>query len=101
MNKIVIEIPSRAAKKWKAASTKRKKEIAALVAKNLQENNNLPEDDLKPGYARPSEAELQKHMAKVKESRADYMAFLDRIGKEAAARGLTQEILDKLLAEDD
>jgi hypothetical protein len=95
MERIVVEVPGPAAKKWRKATKASRRRAAAILAKVLTGPPNEP----KPGYARPSEAELRRHDAMVRKSKAEYDQFLATIRREAAEKGLTQEILDKLLEE--
>lgn len=77
MERIVIEVDKRIAKAWQKASEKKKKEIGnkfnISIAKELME---------------PTLGENEK----------EYLDFLNELRDEMAAKGLTQEELDKFSA---
>ena len=100
MERIVIEVNKTTAKKWRAATQKEKRKIATALQQAVQQQaGQVNEPPM--GYARPSEEVLQAHFNKVQKQLPEYRKFLDRVRKSAADRGLTQEILDELLKEDD
>ena len=76
MERIVIEVADATAKKWRASSRKRREEISQeieiLLAKKLMAN-----------------------------SKEDFIAFLDEVGETMRQRGLTEEILNEILNEDE
>lgn len=75
MERIVIEVDNEVAKKWRLSSQKKK-------AKLSQEVN----------------VKLAKGLS---ESREEFLQFLDEIGKTAQERGLTEDILNDILKEDE
>jgi hypothetical protein len=100
MERIVIEVNKATAKKWRTSTQQQKRKLAAVFQKALGEATpNVQEP--KVGYGRPSEEVLQAHFARVQKTLPEYQAFLDRMRENAAARGLTDEILDELLKTDD
>ena len=100
MERIVIEVNKTTAKKWRAATQKEKRKIATALQQAVQQQaGQVNEPTI--GYARPSEEVLQAHFNKVQKQLPEYRKFLDRMRKSATDRGLTQEILDELLKEDD
>ncbi|WP_114752543.1 hypothetical protein [Pleomorphovibrio marinus] len=75
MERIVLEVDDMVAKAWKAASSKKKKEISIAV-----------------------EAQVCKQL--MKDSTEDYIQFLEELREKMAQRGLTQEILDEILKDE-
>jgi hypothetical protein len=76
MERIVIEVDKRLAKAWQKASEKKKKEIGNLFNISLAK-------------------ELMNSQSGITES--EYLAFLNELREEMAAKGLTQEDLDDIL----
>ncbi len=74
MDRVVFDVDDLVAKKWRYTSTDKKKEITGIVNQML--NSALEKTD------------------------DDFWVFMDRIGKKAAANGLTEEELNKILNED-
>jgi hypothetical protein len=75
MERIVIEVDDKVAKAWRAASTKKKKEISINI-----------------------EVQVSKQL--MKDSAEDYIQFLEELREKMAHRGLTQEILDNILKDE-
>jgi len=75
MERIVIEVDDEVAKKWRYASQKKKQtisqEISLMLAKNLYE------------------------------SREEFLQYLDELGKTMKERGLTEEILQEILKDEE
>jgi hypothetical protein len=76
MERIVIEVADATAKKWRTSSRKRREEISQEIEIRL----------------------AKKLMANSKE---DFIAFLDEVGETMRQRGLTEEILNEILNEDE
>jgi hypothetical protein len=74
MDRILVKVDNIAAKKWRFASEEKKDElnnaINTIIKKALDKNEE------------------------------DFWQFLDRVGKQAEANGLTEKILNKLLNEE-
>jgi hypothetical protein len=98
MEKIVIEVNKATAKKWRNSSKQQKRKLATVLQNALANTEGTNEPKL--GYARPSEAVLQAHFNRVQQELPEYKKFLDELGKRAAERGLTEEILEELLRDD-
>jgi hypothetical protein len=101
MERIVIEVNKVTAKKWRTSTQQQKRKLAAVLQKALEETGATQVQEPKLGYARPSEEVLQAHFDRVQKTLPEHQAFLDRMRENAAARGLTDEILDELLKRDD
>lgn len=101
MERIVIEVNKATAKKWRTSTQQEKKKLAAVLQKALQASEMTTVYEPKIGYARPSEEVAKAHFERVQKWLPEYRKFLTRIRKNAAERGLTQEILDELLKKDD
>lgn len=76
MGRIVIEVADETAKKWRSASAESKERVSQMM--NIRLIKTLMRDE---------KEELKKVM--------------DRIGRTAQENGLTEEILQEILAEDD
>ena len=76
MERIVIEVGDATAKKWRFSSPKRKIEIAKKI-----------------------EIKLAKEL--MVDSKENFKLFLDEISATMQSRGLTQEILDDILKDDE
>jgi DNA-binding transcriptional regulator YhcF (GntR family) len=76
MERIVLEVDDTVAKAWRTASVKLKREIGTL---------------------------LNKQIATIidKKEEKDIIMFLDELRQEMAEKGLTQEILDDILKDND
>jgi hypothetical protein len=74
MDRILVEVDDISAQKWRDASEEEKSELNYTISRIIK-----------------------KAFDKSEES---FHEFLDRVGKEAAANGLTEEILNKLLSEE-
>jgi len=74
MDTILVKVDDVAAKKWKRASDEKKTELNGMI-------NRI----IKRAFDKSGE---------------DFHQFLDRVGKEAEANGLTEDILNKLLSEE-
>ena len=74
MDRIIVEVDDVAARKWRYISQEKKAELTNTINQIL--NKSLVKSD------------------------EDFFSLLDRIGKEAEANGLTEEILTKLLNEE-
>lgn len=101
MERIVIEVNKATAKKWRTSTRQQKRKLAAVLQKALEGTEPNTVNEPKMGYARPSEEVLQAHYEKVQKSLPEYRQFLDRVRKNAEEKGLTDEILNELLKEDD
>lgn len=75
MEKIVLEVDDKVAKAWRTASTKLKREIGDLMNKQIATIIDKKEEK-------------------------DIIQFLNELRQEMAARGLTQEILDDILKDE-
>lgn len=100
MERIVIEVNKGTAKKWRASTRKKKRQLATVLQKALRDTETSQVSDPLPGYARPSEEILQTHIKKLQIELPEYQQFLNRIRKSATEKGLTQEILVELLRKD-
>ncbi len=98
MERIVIELDDAAARKWWQIPQAKRDTITAIINRVLKTEK---EEDLKPGYALPSEEELQQQIESLCLNEPSYQKLLEEGRAVTAANGLTQELLDKLLAEDD
>jgi hypothetical protein len=76
MERIVIEVADATARQWRFSSPKRKMEIAKKI-----------------------EIKLAKEL--MADSKENFKLFLDEISATMESRGLTQEILDDILKDDD
>lgn len=76
MERIVIEVDEATGKKWRLASSKFKKEISEKISESISKVL----DDYK---------------------KEDFLAYLDELGEKMKQRGLTEEILDDILKNDD
>ena len=76
MERIVIEVGDATAKRWRISSRKRREEISREIEIRL----------------------AKKLMA---DSKEDFIAFLDEVGETMRQRGLTEEILNEILNEDE
>lgn len=76
MERIVIEVDALTAKKWRLASEEKRKKIAQKI-----------------------DVRLAKEL--MVDSREEFKTFLDQLGKSMEERGLTEEILQEILNEDD
>jgi hypothetical protein len=74
MDRILVKVDNIAAKKWRFASEEKKDEL----------NNTI-------------NTIIKKALDKNEE---DFWQFLDRVGKQTEANGLTEEVLNKLLNEE-
>ncbi len=74
MDTILVKVDDVAAKKWMRASDEKKTELNDMI-------NRI----IKRAFDKNGE---------------DFYQFLDRVGKEAEANGLTEDILNKLLSEE-
>jgi len=74
MDTILVQVDDIAARKWRYASEKRKGELNAAISNLL--------------------------LKTVDKNDEDFWALIERIGKEAEANGLTEEILNKILNEE-
>ena len=101
MAEIIIKVDERAAEKWQLISQKKRNRLAALVSSvlDLNDENILAEPE--PGYGLPEQSVIKKHVKKLRKNEAEYTRILEAARKEAAAMGMTQDILDQLLAEDE
>lgn len=100
MERIVLEVDSSIAKKWKQASAVKRNKLLAFFSSALDLIDEPLGDTVPPkGYGLPDEAIIQQIEAIAKESHIAYEASLDESRKTAKANGLTQEILDRLLNE--
>lgn len=73
MDRIVIEVDNTSAKKWRFASPQKREKITKTIEQII--NQSFLQSD------------------------EEYWQFLDRIGQEAAANGLTEEKLKKILSD--
>jgi phosphotransacetylase len=76
MERIVIEVSEETAKKWRLSSPEKRERISQRM--NIRLNQEL-----------------------LKDSPDDFKKFLDEIGKTMEERGLTEKILQEILAEND
>ena len=76
MERIVIEVGDATAKRWRASSRKRREQISQEIEIWL----------------------AKKLMA---DSKENFMEFLDEVGETMRQRGLTEEILNEILNEDE
>ena len=100
MERIVIEVNKTTAKKWRTSTLQQKRKLAAVLQKALEANEPTEVKEPEVGYARPSEEVAKAHYERVQKELPDYSKFLDRVRKNAAERGLTDEILEELLKKD-
>ncbi len=100
MERIVIEVNKATATKWRTSTRQQKRKLAAVLQRALETDKTGEVNEPQIGYARPSEEVLRAHFERVQKELPEYRKFLDRIRKNAAERGLTQEILDELLKKD-
>ena len=98
MERIVIEVNKATAKKWRSATQREKRKIAAALQQAVQQKTSEAQEP-PMGYARPSEEVLQAHFNRVQKELPEYRKFLDEIGRKAEERGLTEEILEEILRE--
>jgi hypothetical protein len=100
MERIVIEVNKATAKKWRTSTLQQKRKLAAVLQKAVQASEMATVNEPELGYARPSEEVAKAHYERVQKELPEYRRFLDRIRKNAADRGLTDQILDELLKKD-
>ena len=100
MERIVIEVNKATAKKWRTSSVQQKRKFTAALQRVLQADDAQEVKEPAAGYGRPPEAVLQAHFNKVQKDLPEYRKFLDEVGKKAAERGLTEEILEELLRDE-
>jgi hypothetical protein len=76
MERIVIEVPANVAKAWRKASDKKRvtleNEVSARIGKEL-----------------------------LKDSKEEYLQYINNLQKTMKERGLTQEVLDDILRDED
>jgi hypothetical protein len=75
MERIVIEVNKATAKKWRASSKPKRKEIVTLLNEALNEKTNLVMEEPALGYARPTEKESEKHFKDVQKRLPGYKKF--------------------------
>lgn len=92
MKCIIIEVEDVVAKNWKISCQEVRDKVARIVTREL----TYP-----IGYARPDERELEEHRKMVCARLPQSMENMKKTQDEAARNGLTEEILEKLLSEDD
>jgi hypothetical protein len=97
MERIVIEVNKATAKKWRASSKPKRKEIVTLLNEALNERTTLVVEEPVLGYARPIERESERHFKDVQKRLPSYKAFLEGIREKAKTNGLTEEILEAIL----
>ncbi|MBC7625775.1 hypothetical protein [Ferruginibacter sp.] len=76
MERIIIEVGDATAKRWRTSSRKRREEISQEIEIRL----------------------AKKLMA---DSKENFIEFLDEVGETMRQRGLTEEILNEILNEDE
>jgi len=76
MERIIIEVGDATAKRWRTSSRKRREEISKEIEIRL----------------------AKKLMA---DSKENFIEFLDEVGETMRQRGLTEEILNEILNEDE
>ena len=76
MERIIIEVGDATAKRWRTSSSKRREEISQEIEIRL----------------------AKKLMA---DSKENFIEFLDEVGETMRQRGLTEEILNEILNEDE
>ena len=101
MERIVIEVNKAVAKKWRSSSKQEKRKIASALQLAVKGTESTKMNEPALGYARPSDEVAKAHYERVQKELPEYRRFLDRIRKNAAERGLTDEILEELLKKDD
>jgi hypothetical protein len=74
MDRIVLEVDDISAKKWRFASTEKRNQLNSTINRILKRAFDKNEDD--------------------------FWQFLDKVGKKAEEKGLTEEQLNKLLNEE-
>jgi hypothetical protein len=74
MDRIVFEVDDNAAKKWRYASQEKKSQLNNTINQIITKAFEKKEDD--------------------------FWQFLDKVGKKAEEKGLTEEVLNKLLNEE-
>ncbi|WP_080903723.1 hypothetical protein [Parabacteroides sp. Marseille-P3160] len=92
MERIVLEVDSETARKWRTSFYRFRSHLNRLFSKQI---NELSETGL------PDEAEIEQHYDRVQESLPEYRKLLDKAGKEASDNGLTPEKLDEMLSEEE
>ena len=101
MAEIILNVDERAAQKWQSVSQKKRNKLSKLISYFL----DLYDEDIltnpKPGYGLLKTTVINKQIKKIRKNESAYTKFLEAIRKEANDNGLTQEILDQLLAEDE
>ena len=91
MKRIVIEVDDVVAKNWKMSSQEVRDRVTKIVTRELK---------YPIGYGRPDEKEAWERYKKNLATLPKYLESIKESQNEAAKNGLTQDILDQLLAED-
>ncbi|MGV8090273.1 MAG: hypothetical protein AB2L24_00225 [Mangrovibacterium sp.] len=103
MERIILEVDNRTAKKWRYITQQQQKQITRILSQALEllENKDNAGKKQPIGYGQPSEEMMKDLLAENRKEWPEYKKLLDKGREEAKANGLTEEILNKLLAEDD
>jgi hypothetical protein len=100
MAEIILNVDERAAQKWQSVSQKKRNKLSELISHFLDLYDEAITEP-KPGYGLPETSVINKQVKKLRKSKSAYTKFLEAARKEANANGLTQDILDQLLAENE
>lgn len=90
MKRIIIEVDNVIAENWKFCCQAVRDKVTKIVSRELK---------YPIGYARPDEKELDNHRGMVLARLPESIENIKKSQEEAARNGLTEEILEKLLAE--
>lgn len=101
MAEIILNVDERAAQKWQSVSQKKRNKLSELISHFLDLYDEAVPTEPKAGYGLPETSVINKQVKKLRKSESAYTKFLEATRKEASANGLTQDILDQLLAEDE
>lgn len=102
MERIVLEVNNDIARKWNAASAPKRDKVLTILNDALDLIDISEKDTIPPkGYGLPDAETIQKFEAAAKDNLAAFEQSLQKIRKKAEANGLTEEILERLLNEDD
>lgn len=102
MERIILEVDNHTAKRWRYTSPQQQKQIAKIISQTLELLEKDATVKKRPvGYGRPSEEDIKDLLAENRKEWSGYKKLLDKSRKKAEDNGLTEEILKKLLAEND
>lgn len=103
MGRIILEVNQELAKKWKNSTEEQQARLIILFSRGLEllSSSNISSSEPTHGYARPSEKKLKEHRNQVKQNLENHLQRMDELSLEAFSNGLTLEILEQILPEND